>query len=152
MQTPETKRGREAEGIEPVFVDTSALYALLDRDDAHHGDATTIWAHLLEREHPLLTHSYVLVETFALVQRRLGLEAVRALYQDLIPVLDIVWVNEALHRAAVETLLASGSRSVSLVDRVSFVLMQRRGLRTAFAFDEDFSGEGFAMPTLDNTS
>lgn len=145
MLTPETgtERGREAEGIEPVFVDTSALYALLDRDDENHADASAIWAHLMERERPLLTHSYVLVETFALVQRRLGLEAVRALHHDLIPLLDIVWVDEALHRAAVETLLASGSQSVSLVDRVSFILMQRRGMRTAFAFDEDFSEEGF---------
>ena len=90
-----------------------------------------------------MTHSYVLVETFALVQRRLGLEAVRALHHDLIPVLDVIWVNGDLHQAAVEALIASGSRSVSLVDRVSFALMRRRGLRIAFAFDDDFTGEGF---------
>ena len=150
MQTPEAERGREAERIEPIFVDTSALYALLDRDDENHADASAIWACLLERECPLLTHSYVLVETFALVQRRLGLEAMRALHRDLIPVLDIAWVDEALHRAAVETLLASGSRSVSLADRVSFILMQRRGMRTAFAFDDDFTREGFAL--LEDTS
>ena len=141
----------EAGALEPVFVDTSALYALLDRDDENHVEASKIWACLLERERPLLTHSYVLVETFALVQRRLGLEAVRALHQDLIPVLGIVWVDQGLHlhRAAVETLMASGSRSVSLVDRVSFILMQRRGIREAFAFDDDFPKEGFKRPEVD---
>lgn len=86
------------------------------------------------------------VEAFALVQRRLGLEAVRALHQDLLPPVEVIWVDEALHQAAVEALLASGSRSVSLVDRVSSTLMRRRGIRTAFAFDEDFPQEGFAMP------
>lgn len=130
---------------EPVFVDTSALYALLDRDDAHHAQAGAAWSRLMDTETPLFTHSYVLVETFALVQRRLGLEAVRALQHDLMPILDVVWVEEDLHRAAVEALLASRNRAVSLVDRASFALMRRRGLRAAFAFDEDFSKEGFAL-------
>ena len=143
----EDERGVPGEG-EEVFVDTSALYALLDRDDDRHPEASRIWAHLLESGASLWTHSYVLVETFALVQRRLGPEAVRALHYDLLPVLDVVWVDEELHRLAAEALIASGSRSVSLVDRVSFILMRRRGLRTAFAFDEDFSQEGFVMPSL----
>jgi predicted nucleic acid-binding protein len=64
---------------EPVFVDTSALYALLDRDDRRHADAAAIWRRLAEEARPLTTHSYVLVEAFALVQRRLGPAAVRAL-------------------------------------------------------------------------
>jgi predicted nucleic acid-binding protein len=129
--------------IDPVFVDTSALYAVLDRDDEHHTVANMIWKRLLRSEAPLLTHSYVLVETYALVQRRLGLEAVRALHHDVIPIFGIVWVDENIHRPAIEVLLASASRSVSLVDRVSFSVMRREGIRRAFAFDEDFEREGF---------
>ena len=68
----------------------------------------------------------------------------RALHHDVIPVLDVVWVDEDLHRPAIEVLLASGSRSVSLVDRVSFAVMRREGIRRAFVFDEDFEREGFA--------
>lgn len=132
-------------GLEPVFVDTSALYALLDRDDQNHADARTIWARLLERGHSLLTHNYALVETFALVQRRLGVDAVRALQQDLLPVVQVLWVDQALHQGAVETLLASRSRSISLVDQVSFLLMRRQMIQTAFAFDDDFQQEGFKI-------
>ncbi|HDL86410.1 MAG TPA: PIN domain-containing protein [Candidatus Acetothermia bacterium] len=129
--------------LDAVFVDTSALYAVLDRDDEHHMVANVIWKRLLRSDRPLLTHSYVLVETYALVQRRLGLEAVRALHHDVVPILDVVWVNEDIHRPAVEALLAAGSRSVSLVDQVSFSVMRREGIRQAFVFDEDFERQGF---------
>lgn len=67
-----------------ILVDTSALYAVLDRDDDHHAVAATAWARLLDdvaaRRRGCMTHSAVVVETSALVQRRLGLEALRALY------------------------------------------------------------------------
>ena len=48
-----------------------------------------------------------------------------------------------MHRAATSAFLAAGRRSQSLVDWVSFELMRRRGIDTAFAFDRDFVAEGF---------
>lgn len=127
-----------------VFVDTSALYAVLDRDDDNHRAAAKTFPDLLDRE-SLLTHSYALVETVALVQRRLGVEAVRALEDDILPALDVWWVDESLHRAATAALLASGARDVSLVDWASFELMRRLGVREAFAFDDDFQEQGFSL-------
>lgn len=135
------------DSAEPVFVDTSALYALLDRDDRRHAEAAAIWGRLVEETRPLTTHSYVLVEAFALVQRRLGPAAIVALQNNVVPMLDVIWVDDALHRAATEALLASGSRTVSLVDWASFAVMRDRGLRMAFAFDDDFGTQGFE--TLD---
>lgn len=132
---------------QPVFVDTSALYAVLDRDDRHHEEAVAIWGRLVEEARPLTTHSYVLVEAFALVQRRLGPVAAKALQNDVLPLLDVIWVDEELHRAATEALLASASRTVSLVDWASFAAMRDRDLRVAFAFDNDFAAQGF--DTLD---
>lgn len=125
-----------------VFVDTSALYALLDRDDENHPAAAEAFSALLDRE-ALLTHGYVVVETTALVQRRLGMEAVRALVDDVLPAFELVFVDEPLHQAAVAALLASGARDVSLVDWTSFELMRWLGVGKAFAFDEDFARQGF---------
>lgn len=127
-----------------VFVDTSALYAILDRDDDNHADAGNAYAALLERAR-LLTHSYVVVEASALVQRRLGMDAVRALVDDVLPALELVFVDEALHTAATAALLASGARDISLVDWTSFELMRRLGLTEAFAFDDDFTRAGFVL-------
>jgi uncharacterized protein len=127
-----------------VFVDTSALYAALDRDDVNHAAAAETYVDLLERE-ALLTHSYVVVETAALAQRRLGMEAVRALADEVLPACEIAFVDHPLHDAAVASLLAAGARDVSLVDWTSFELMRRRGVTEAFAFDDDFAERGFTV-------
>lgn len=60
-----------------TFVDTSALLAVLDASDVAHKVADRIWRRLIESDERLVSTNYVLVETFALVQRRLGLPAVR---------------------------------------------------------------------------
>jgi len=126
-----------------VFLDTSALYALLDRDGAHHQEAARTLRELLEARWPLTTHAYVVMESVALVQRRLGVEAVRALVHGLMGVVEVASVDEALHRAALTALLASGRREVSLVDWTSFLFMRERRLEKAFAYDEHFWEQGF---------
>ena len=90
-------------------------------------------------------HNYVLVETIALTQRRLGLGAVRALRDELFPILTVEWVEASLHAEAFAALVASGRRAVSLVDHVSFELMRRRGIRRALAVDRHFASEGFEL-------
>lgn len=126
-----------------ILVDTSALYALLDREDEGHGAAVDVWEMVAGER--LVTHSYVVVETVALAQHRLGMDAVRDLHEAVFPVLDVGWVDEVVHQAAMATLVASGRRGISLVDHVSFEVMRRRGIHRAFAFDADFSAEGFAV-------
>lgn len=127
-----------------VFVDTSALFAVLDADDANHASAGRIWRKLLDEPEEMVCSNYILIELFALLQRRLGLEAVRTFHSDVVGVLQVRWVDEALHAAGVAALLTAGRRQLSLVDCVSFELMRRLGLTSAFAFDEDFADQGFA--------
>ena len=49
-----------------VFVDTSALLAVLDADEKRHKQAASAWKRLLEEDARLVTTNYVLVESFAL--------------------------------------------------------------------------------------
>ena len=125
-----------------VFVDTSGFYAVLDRDDAHHGRAKAAWERLL-RQATLLTNNYVLIETTALVQHRLGLAALRAFSHDILPLLQVEWVSESRHRAALEALLAAARKKLSLVDCVSFQTMRECGLRSAFCFAVHYREQGF---------
>ena len=126
-----------------VFLDTSALLAVLDADDQFHARARKAWADLINRAEDLVCTNYVLVETFALAQHRLGLEAVRSLVEDILPLLRVHWIGEAEHGAGVAALLTAGRRQLSLVDCTSFIVMRQLRLRTAFAFDSDFATQGF---------
>jgi predicted nucleic acid-binding protein len=100
---------------------------------------------LATRRAPLVYTSFVLVETYALLGRRLGLEAVRAFRGDLAPLIEVVWVDEALHEAGLDLLLERRKRKLSLVDTVSFLTMRGRGIEEAFAFDPHFEQEGFVL-------
>lgn len=134
---------------EPVFVDTSALYAALDRSDQAHETASAGWTLLLDGiDGGLLegvTHNGIVIEATALLQRRIGIDAVRALHDRLLRVLEIVWIDEALHARAVAALLAADRRDISLVDWTSFELMRRERISRALAFDEDFTDQGFEL-------
>ena len=126
-----------------VFVDTSAFFAVLDADDGNHSAARQIWKGLLTQEAVLVCSNYVLVETLALVQNRLGIPAVRTFQEDIIPVLNVEWVDESVHQVGIASVLAAARKGLSLVDCVSFEIMRRLGIKTAFAFDRHFEEQGF---------
>lgn len=128
-------------------MDSSAFYAVLDASDEFHPVAARVWLELLQKQEPILTTSYHVVETFALVQRRLGLRAVRTFEADMLPIVEVRWVDEPLHRAAVAAVLTAGQRELSLVDCAAFEVMRQRGVREAFAFDADFEDQGFVCLT-----
>lgn len=127
-----------------VFVDTSALYALVDEDDLHYEVAASTWGDLLDHE-LLVTHTYVVVETSALLQRRFGTTAAARLHQDLLPPVSLLAIDADTHARSVDRWLADSRRHVSLVDVTSFVVMEASGLTQAFAYDSDFVSAGFTL-------
>jgi uncharacterized protein len=126
-----------------IFIDISAIYALLDRNDIEHKKAKKIWIDLLHSENILITSNYVLVESFALLQNRLGLEAARGFQEDIIPLVNIEWVNAETHKSGLSGLLSATRRKLSLVDCVSFEIMRTLGIKTVFAFDPHFAEQDF---------
>jgi predicted nucleic acid-binding protein len=126
-----------------TFVDTSALIALLDGSESKHTPCARAWRKLLADDESLVTSSYVLVETYALAQRRLGIDAVRTLTTDYVPLLAVDWIDETVHGAGLASLLTANRRELSLVDCVSFEIMRRRDISKAFTLDADFAKQGF---------
>ena len=127
-----------------VVVDTSALFALLDRRDAHHASAVAFWTDPDDED--LVTHAYVVIETAALARSRLGVAAVIALVDELLPAIRVEMVDRPLHEGALADLRRIGG-GTSLVDRVTLAFAARHGIGRAFAFDADLSVEGLAPVT-----
>jgi uncharacterized protein len=125
-----------------VFIDTSAFFALLDQDE-NHRVAAGAWKKILESTPRLITSNYILVETVALLQSRLGIEAVRLFQSEMVPAIHIEYVSADLHRLGIGALLSAGKRRLSLVDCISFEMMRHLGLDHVFTFDAHFRGQGF---------
>ncbi len=128
-----------------LFVDTSALYAFLVRSEADHGAVAGALRAAAESGRRLVTTNYVLLETAALLQHRIGLDPVRDLDSKLVPVLDVVWVSADLHRRALARLFRMNRRHVSLMDAASFTVMEAEGVTEVLALDADFTAEGFRL-------
>jgi len=126
-----------------IFVDTSALIAVLNAADDNHAQAAAVFRTLVEEDEAFVTTSYVLVETTALIQHRFGMSAVRSFQNDVAPLFDVIWVSSELHVEGIAALLTAGRRDLSLVDCVSFASMRRHGISHAFHFDHHFREQGF---------
>jgi predicted nucleic acid-binding protein len=98
-----------------------------------------------ERNYRLAANNYVVVETFALIQSRLGIEIARQFNTNVMPNLQIAWIDEEQHRAIVERLFSANRRQLSLVDCSSFETMRQLGIEQVFTFDEHFREQGFTV-------
>lgn len=125
-----------------MLLDTSGLLSYFDVADARHADAVTFFRLATRR----LTHSYVLAEFVPLCHVR-GLNRAGALSfsVDLLnnPQVEVIWVGDSLHRAALALLQARRDKMYSLCDAVSFVLMRQYGIAEVLTTDRHFEQEGF---------
>jgi predicted nucleic acid-binding protein len=133
--------------VEKVFVDTSAFYALMDRSDRWHTSARRLWTRFLEEGYELKTSNYIVFETLALLQNRLGFEAADLWARDLLGVVETIWVDDMLHHLATEIWLSLGRRRLSLVYCASFVVMRHDKVEKVFGFDKHFAEHGFDLMT-----
>ena len=131
--------------IENVFIDTSAFYALMDRSDSYHQSAGKLWADFLDKGYYLKTSNYVVVETLALLQNRLGFEAADLWSRDVLGIVETLWIDKALHNLAFEIWFSLGRRKLSLVDCASFVIMRQDKIEKVFGFDKHFPEHGFEI-------
>ena len=129
-----------------LFVDTSAYFALTDKRDENH-EAAAHFVHQLIREGAeLLTTNYVVAETHTLLLNRTGyvtaLQVIEELYKSRTRTYR---VREAEERRALDIIRTYTDKEFSLVDAISFAVMERFHLTQAFAFDHHFAQYGFSL-------
>lgn len=128
-----------------IFADTSGLFALLVKNDYMHVRAKLNFSYFAHHHVQLLTSSFVLVETIALLQRRVGLAAVHDFQSKIAPLLEMIWVNADWYSRAAQRLFAHNNRNISLVDSLSFEIMESCEITHAFTFDKHFPENGFTI-------
>lgn len=128
-----------------VLVDTSAFYALRSATDEFHARARDSYERLIDREQELWTTSYALVETVALMHRRLGIETVLAFeaWQDRSR-LQVLWIDSRMHGLAWSRFMEKRGRGLSLVDW-TLAAASRELNAPIFTFDTGFATEGLPI-------
>jgi predicted nucleic acid-binding protein len=94
----------------------------------------------------LLTTNYVVHETWALLQTRMGWTTVDDFLDGILPLCRVEFVDAALHDAAVARCRQAHLRDLSLTDCVSFEFMKQHGLTEAIANDAHFAREQIKLP------
>ncbi len=127
------------------FLDTSYAIALSVESDEHHQRAEQLAEQLLANQTPIITTRAVLLEIGNALSkqryRQAAGELLGALERD--PQIEIVSLAEELYQQALALFCSRLDKQWGLIDCVSFVVMQQRGMTTALTTDEHFEQAGF---------
>lgn len=127
--------------MKEVFADSSYFLALLDRRDAHH-------RHVLDfatnSRGPLVTTRWVLVE----VANALGRSPVRAAAARMLQRVEdagfrVILSSDRLYDGGLRFTPLAPTKSGSLTDCISFVVMADEGIAEALTGDRHFEQAGF---------
>ena len=119
-----------------LFVDPSAFYAAIDKGDRSHVRARRA----LGGVDSLVTTDHVVIETWSLLQKRLGWEVAERFWsgiRDGVARVEIVGAADLAAAWAIGEVFAD--QGFAIVDRTSFAVMERLGIHRVASFDRDFA-------------
>jgi uncharacterized protein len=125
-----------------ILVDTSGFFSLYDEADEFHDKAVTFYDAADKR----LTTNYVLAEYTALAQIRGVPRSEIIKFSNRIlndEAVEIIWIDENLHRQTVALMLERSDKNYSLCDAASFIVMRERRIIESLTTDKHFRQEGF---------
>ena len=118
-----------------TFVDSSAWFAAINLKDKHHLRS----AALVTGGTDLVTTDFVLVETWLLLNARIGFDVARSFWTGMRRgIASIERVTPADIDGAWNIGSVFADQQFSLVDCTSFVVMERLGVTRVISFDNDF--------------
>lgn len=118
-----------------AFVDSSALVALVDRDDYTHRAAVDAYESLKLQGYRLFTSNHIVAETFDLLASSLGQDIARSWLKEMgLP----IYVADANDLEQARDRVIDSRKPLNFNDALSVVIMQRLRVAEAFAVDPDF--------------
>ncbi len=131
-----------------AVVDTSALLALANPRDQYHNAAREAARRFVGSGGRWLGTPLVLGELHTHLLHRRGPAPARGVIAALLSDPAYAWIDvgpELVHEAVAHWLERYADQRFSLTDAVSFEVMRRERLKTAFAYDRDFETAGFEL-------
>ena len=131
--------------MKAVFVDTGYLLALELTNDQHHQAATLHWQGVVTALPRLVTTSYVFDEVVTFFNSRGQHTKAIQVGNNLLlsPSVHLIHVDTALFYEGWAYFQRHQDKDYSRTDCISFLVMQKLGIGTAFAFDQHFVQAGF---------
>jgi predicted nucleic acid-binding protein len=125
----------------PVFCDSGAFIAFLDRSDRHHEVMVDLFADPPRR---WFTSLAVVSETYGWFLHRLGEDAARTFRLALaeLPRLRLLAIDETHHAAVARKLERLRGHKLTYVDASSLVFVERLKVREVWSTDLDLAIEG----------
>ncbi len=125
------------------MVDTSAIYALLDKSDNMHEEAKSCLNILAKDNIMVIVTNFIVAECHALIASRLNHKLARYWLMNLHwPIERILAEDE---KKARDIIFTYNDKSYSYTDATTFAVMERLDINTAFAFDQHFTQYGFIL-------
>jgi len=126
-----------------VFVDTSAIAAVVNGNDKHHNSALRIYKKLQRPQFYLLVTNFVIAETHALLLKKGNINIarewlMRSAYKDF----SVHRPEEDMEMEAVKRIDKYKDKDFSLTDMLSFLVMEKIGIKYYFAYDRHFAQIG----------
>lgn len=126
-------------------MDTSGWIALLNRSDNLHAAAAQIYNQRFSTGWNFITHTGIMLEVgngMSQVRRR-HLAVQLKVRIDASARIEVVQLTKALYENGWQMYAARSDKNWGIVDCISFVMMQERGLTEALTADRHFQQAGF---------
>lgn len=126
------------------FVDTGVFLALHLKSDQYHHAAMRQWR---ARGRSVVTSNHVLDELATALARRAGYQVAADCLADIYAAgtIEIVQSTREDELEALRWMRKYSDQGVSFTDCISFAIMRRRRIRSAFTFDRHFRDAGFSL-------
>ena len=133
--------------MKEIFVDTSGWASLADVSEPFYKKAQEIYAAAIQNRQRFVTTNYVLTELVALMtspmrfHRPQIIEFINGIKQSTF--FDVIHIDKDLDAKSWDLLSNRADKNCSLVDCLSFVVMQKNKIVEALTTDHHFEQAGF---------
>jgi uncharacterized protein len=133
----------------PVIIDSSALFALVSRDDAHHQEALRVSQELARTHRAVVLLPEVFAESLNIVGKKLGRSHLFNLADEVLHSGDFIFPDQTQQmRENAISLLTKQAASVSYIDALVMAYADLFNTKDIFGFDEAFARSGYRLPAM----